>query len=219
MRATREMVRVDRSGEGGEEDVPRVGRDVTGQECMTGCRRGMPLCGKSSLLTLNRRRVGQLFRGNSRTTGCRSSPPPNFSKGQRSRARCGFRLFRFDSYAISVTIAPNVSHQSPRKPSCESAVSTFRCSERALGLRELQTRAFCEKSYAHSVPKKPENVDSRLVLTGKIASDRTFALFRSVGCERERFRRSTKSRARATVSERGRSRLFARGHENGTKRR
>jgi len=108
MRATREVVRVDRSGEGGEEDVPRVGRDVTGQECMTGCRRGMPLCGKSSLLTLNRRRVGQLFRGNSRTTGCRSSPPPNFSKVPRSRARCGFRNFRFDSYAISVRIDPNV---------------------------------------------------------------------------------------------------------------
>ena len=50
------------------------------------------------------------------------------------------------------------------------------------GLRELQTRAFCEKSYAHSVPKKPENVDSRLVLTGKIASDRTLALFRIFGC-------------------------------------
>lgn len=65
---------------------------------------------------------------------------------------------------------------------CESAVSTFRCSERARGLRELQTRAFCEKSYAHSVPKKPENVDSRLVLTGKIASDRTLALFRIFGC-------------------------------------
>ena len=46
----------------------------------------------------------------------------------------------------------------------ESAVSTFRCSERARGLRELQTRAFCEKSYAHSVPKKAENVDSELVL-------------------------------------------------------
>ena len=73
----------------------------------------------------------------SRTTGCRSSPPPNFSKVPRSRARCGFRLFRFDSYAISVTIAPNVSHQSPRKPSCESAVSTFRCSERARGFARI----------------------------------------------------------------------------------
>ena len=125
MRATREVVRVDRSGGGGEEDVPRVGRDVTGQECMTGCRRGMPLCGKSSLLTLNRRRVGQLFRGNSRTTGCRSSPPPNFSKEPRSRARCGFRNFRFDSYAISVRIDPNVCNQSPRKPSVSQQFRPF----------------------------------------------------------------------------------------------
>ena len=182
MRATREVVRVDRSGEGGGEDVPRVGRDVTGQECMTGCRRGMPLCGKSSLLTLNRRRVGQLFRGNSRTTGCRSSPPPNVSKVPRSRARCGFRLFRFDSYAISVTIAPNVSTQSPRKLSVSQQFRPFGVPKGREGLRELQTRAFCEKSYAHSVPKKPQNVDSRLVLTGKIASDRTLALFRIFGC-------------------------------------
>lgn len=214
MRATREVVRVDRSGEGGEEDVPRVGRDVTGQECMTPCRRGMSLCGQSSLLTLNRRRVGQPFRGNSRTTGCRSSPPPNFSKIPRSRARCGFRNFRFDSYAVSVRIAPNVCNQSPRKISVNQQFRPFGVPKGREGLRELQTRGFFEKSYAHSVAKKPENVDSRLVLTGKIASDRTLAPFRIFGT----FRQSTKSRARATVSERGRSRLFARVHLKTNKR-
>lgn len=34
-------------GRRGGEDVPRVGRDVTGQECMTRRRTGMPLCGKA----------------------------------------------------------------------------------------------------------------------------------------------------------------------------
>ena len=156
----------------------------------------------------------------SRTTGCRSSPPPNFSKVQRSRARCGFRLFRFDSYAYQLRSHRTFRRNHRGNHLVSQQFRPFGVPKGREGLRELQTRALCEKSYAHSVPKKPENVDSRLVSEGKIASDRTLALFpRSVGCERERFRRSTKSRARATVSERGRSRLFARGHENGTKRR
>ena len=138
----------------------------------------------------------KIFRGNSRTTGCRSSPPPNFSKIPRSRARCGFRNFRFDSYAVSVRIAPNVCNQSPRKISVNQQFRPFGVPKGREGLRELQTRAFCEKSYAHSVPKKPENVDSRLVLTGKIASDRTLAPFRIFGCNAKGFG-AQRSRARA----------------------
>ncbi len=95
-----------------------------------------------------------------------------------------------------VRIDPNVSHQSPRKRSVSQQFRPFGVPKGREGLRKLQTRAFCEKSYAHSVPKKPENVDSRLVLTGKIASDRTLTLFRSVGPNAKGFG-AQRSRARA----------------------
>ena len=178
MRATREMVRVDRSGEGGEEDVPRVGRDVTGQECMTGCRRGIPLCGKSSLLTLNRLRVGQLFRGNSHERLAVVRRRRRISQKCRDLER-GAVFDYFGSIRMRYQLR---SHRTFRRNHrgnhlVSQQFRPFGVPKGREGLRELQTRAFCEKSYAHSVPKKPENVDSRLVLTGKIASDRTLALF------------------------------------------
>lgn len=182
MRATREVVRVDRSGEGGEEDVPRVGRDVTGQECMTGCRRGIPLCGKSILLTLKPTSSRSTFSRKLTNDWLSFVAAAEFLKSAEISSEVRFSI-------ISVRFVCDISYDRTERfdaitaeTICESAVSTFRCSERARGFRELQTRAFCEKSYAHSVPKKPQNVDSRLVLTGKIASDRTLALFRIFGC-------------------------------------
>ena len=119
-----------------------------------------------------------------------------FLKSAEIPSEVRFSIISVRFVCISVRIDPNVSTQSPRNRSVSQQFRPFGVPKGREGLRELQTRASCEKSYAHSAPKKPENVDSRLVLTGKIASDRTLALFRIFGANAKGFG-SQRSRARA----------------------
>jgi hypothetical protein len=94
-----------------------------------------------------------------------------FLKSAEIPSEVRFSIISVRFVCISVRIDPNVSTQSPRNRSVSQQFRPFGVPKGREGLRELQTRASCEKSYAHSVPKKPENVDSRLVLTGKIATE------------------------------------------------
>ena len=121
-----------------------------------------------------------------------------FLKSAEIPSEVRFSIISVRFVCISVRIAPNVSTQSPRNRSVSQQFRPFGVPKGREGLRELQTRAFCEKSYAHSVPKKPENVDSSRV--------RTLALFVEFSVRTRNG--AAKSRARATVSERGRSRPF-----------
>ena len=125
-------------GRRGGEDVPRVGRDVTGQECMTRCRRGMPLCGKSCLLMRQPpSSVGQTFSRKLANDWLSFVAAAEFLKSNEIPSEVRFSI-------ISVRFVCDFSQdRSERFDSLsaetigESAVSTFRCSERARGFARI----------------------------------------------------------------------------------